>query len=106
MCLLDLFGGLGRGWEAVEIACTFLGRLLLGLLLGSSNAKKEDDHPKKKLFINNSIEDLTPFKEEHQCLLKLHVLFLGGEEAGVQCRGGGMELSPKREFHLKRKNGV
>ena len=26
MCLLDLFQGAGvRGWEAVEIACTFFG---------------------------------------------------------------------------------
>ena len=65
MCLLDLLRGLGGGWAAVEIACTVLGRLLLGLLLGGSNAKIWDDHQKKKLFINNSIEDLTPFKEEH-----------------------------------------
>ena len=63
--------GEGGGWEDVEIACTFLGRLLLGFLLGGSNVKKWDDHQKKKLFINNSIEDLTPFKEEHQSLLKL-----------------------------------
>ena len=65
MCLLGLLRGLGEEWEAVEIACTFLGRLLLGLLLGGSNAKTWDDYQTKKLFINNSIEDLTPFKEEH-----------------------------------------
>ena len=65
MCHLNLLRGLGGGWEAVEIACTFLGRLLLELLLGGPNAKIWDDHQKKKLFINNSIEDLTPFKEEH-----------------------------------------
>ena len=65
MCLLDLLRGLGGGWEAVEITCTFLGRLLLELLFGGPNAKIWDDHQKKKLFINNSIEDLTPFKEEH-----------------------------------------
>ena len=64
MCLLDLLRGLGGGWEAVEIACTFLGRLLLELLFGGPNPKIWHDH-QKKLFINNSIEDLTPFKEEH-----------------------------------------
>ena len=39
--------------------------------------KKWDDHHKKKLFINNSVEDLSPFKEEYQGLLTLHVLFFG-----------------------------
>ena len=47
----------------VEIACTFLGRFLLG----GSNAKKWDDH-QKKFFINSFVEDLSPFKEEHQDL--------------------------------------
>ena len=87
MCLLDLLRGLGGAWEAVEIACTFLGRLLLELL-GGPNAKIWDDHQKKKLFINNSIEDLTPFKEE-LVSVETHVLFLGGGEVG---------LSPKRGF--------
>ena len=57
MCLLDLSRVLGGEWEANEIACTFLGRLLLGLLLGGSIAKKWDEHQKKRLFTNNSIED-------------------------------------------------
>ena len=35
------------------------------IVVGGPNAKIWDDHQKKKLFINNSIEDLTPFKEEH-----------------------------------------
>ena len=47
----------------VEIACTFLGRFLLG----GSNAKKWDDH-QKKFFLNSFVEDLSPFKEEHQGL--------------------------------------
>ena len=49
------------------------------LLLGASNAKKWDDYGKKKFFINNSVEDLIPFKEEHEVLLKLYVpLRVGG----------------------------
>ena len=64
--------------------------------------KKWDDHHKKKLFINNSVEDLSPFKEEYQGLLKLHVLFFG---RGIPC-GGKMGLSPKREFSLKQKNDM
>ena len=35
--------------------------------------KKWGDHRRKKFFINNVIEALFPFKEEHQGLLKLHV---------------------------------
>ena len=38
-----------------------------GVLLGGSNAKKWDDH-QKKFFINSFVEDLSPFKEEHQGL--------------------------------------
>ena len=49
---------------AIGIACTFLG----GLQLGSSNAEKWVDHQRKKFFINNSVEALIPFREEHQGL--------------------------------------
>ena len=34
------------------------------ILLEGSNAKIWDDHQKKTFFINNSIEDLSPFKGE------------------------------------------
>ena len=49
---------------AIGIACTFLG----GLQLGRSNAEKWVDHQRKKFFINNSVEALIPFREEHQGL--------------------------------------
>ena len=35
------------------------------LLLGGSNAKKKDDNQKENLFRDNSIENLSPFKEKH-----------------------------------------
>ena len=66
-------------WGFVGIPYNFLG----GLLLGGSNLEKWGDHQKKKFFINNSVEALIPFKEEHQNLLKLPVLFRGM----FQCRG-------------------
>ena len=34
---------------------------------------KWGDHQKKIFFINNSVEAVIPFKENHQGLLKLHV---------------------------------
>ena len=60
----------------VEIACTFL----RGFLVEGTNAEKCGDSRKKKLFINNSVKALIPFKEEYQGLLKLHVPL---EEGGV-----------------------
>ena len=36
-----------------------------GLHLGSSNAEKWGDHQRKKFFINNSVDTLISFKEEH-----------------------------------------
>lgn len=38
-----------------------------------SVANKWADHRQKKFYLNNTVEDLIPFKEEHQGLLKLHV---------------------------------
>ena len=51
MCLLELFRGMGGGWWAVEMTCTYLGRFLLE----GSNGEKWSDHRKKNFFINNSV---------------------------------------------------
>ena len=44
-------------------------------LLVVSNAEKWGDHQKKKFFINNFVKTLIPFKEEHQVLLIVHLLW-------------------------------
>ena len=44
-----------------------------------------------KFLIDNAVEALIPFKEDHQGLLKLHVS-LG---RGVPLRGEKVELSPR-----------
>ena len=69
--------------------------LFVRLLLRGSNLKKWDGHHKKKLFINNSVEDLSPFKEEYQGLLKLHVLFFG---RGIPVWGKNGAISKKGIF--------
>ena len=51
--------------------------------MGSLNEKKYDDHQKKKFLLNNSIEDLSPLREEHQDLLKVHVLSFRDQEFSV-----------------------
>ena len=57
--------------------------------MGGSVANKWADHRQKKLYLNSTVEDLIPFKEEHQGLLKLHVplqAFSGPqEEVGFLC---------------------
>ena len=53
--------------------------------------KKWDGHRKKKLFINNSVEDLGPFKEEYQGLLKLHVLFFWEGDSSVGEKWGYLQ---------------
>ena len=58
-------------------------------MLGSSNANKWGDHQKKNQFIDNYVEDLIPFKEEYQDLLKLHVP-LGKRRKDRE--GGGVQL--------------
>ena len=70
-------------------------------MLGGLNEKKCDDHQKKKFLINNSIEDLSPFKEEHQDLLKLHVLSFRDEEFSVWG-----QIFKKRIFFEVEKCGV
>ena len=59
--------------------------------MGGSNAEKWGDLQRKKFFINNFIEALNSFKEEHQGLLKLSVPVGGGE---LRC-GEKWEKSPK-----------
>ena len=50
----------------------------MGIVVGRSHAEKRGDHQKKKFFINDAVEALITFNEEHQGLLKLQVL-LGWE---------------------------
>ena len=63
------FRGVGES-VGIAVAYTFL----MGLCLGSSNVGNWVDHWRKRLFMNNFVEALISFKEEHQGLLKLHVL--------------------------------
>ena len=64
-----------------------------GILLGDSNVEKRGDHWKMKFFTNKSIEALSPLKEGHQGLIKLHVpLVIGvcssmGEKQGSLQKG-------------------
>ena len=58
--------------------------------------KNGSEHQNKKFFLNNFVEALIPFKEEHQGLLKLH-LPLGWE---FQC-GEKMGLSSKEWIFFK-----
>ena len=39
--------------------------LFLGFLLGSANLEKQGDDQKKKLFMDNTVQALIPFKERH-----------------------------------------
>ena len=64
------------------------------MLLGGSNAKKWNDYQKKKFFINNSVADLSSFKEEHQVLLKLRETFWNLLKACLTF-GGGLEMKKK-----------
>ena len=56
--------------------------------MGGSNAEKKGHHQKKKFFINNFIEAVIPFKEKHQCLLKLHVPLGEGRSSSVTKHSG------------------
>ena len=94
-----VFRGVEEG-GGTAIACTFL----MGLCLGSSNVEKWGKHQRKKLFINNSVEALILFKEEHQGLLKLHVLLRW--EWGFRVWGKKWGYLQKREFSLKPKNNL
>ena len=59
---MDLFWGVGLGWRAVD---------LWGIVVGRFKCGKMGDH-QNVFFMNNSVDTLTPFNEEHQFLLKLH----------------------------------
>ena len=80
------------------IACTFLG----GLQLGSSNAEKWFDHQREKFFINNSVEALIPFREEHQGLYWKCMYFWGGI-GRLQFWGKSGTISKKGNFLWNRK---
>ena len=67
---------------------------------GRFKCEKWADHQKKKLFINNAVETLIPFKEDHQGLMRLHV-YLGED---FYC--GKNVLRFQEEFFLKQKNDV
>ena len=90
-----VFRGVGEG-GGIATACNFL----IGLCLGSSNVENWGDHRRNKLFMNNSMQALTSFKEEHQGLLKLHVL--------LRCKWGVRIWGnlQKREFSLEQKNNL
>ena len=99
MCLFDLYLAGWGGWVVIAIVCT-----LEGIVVGKFKCGKMA-WPSKKFFINNSVEDLIPFNEEHQGLLKLHVPL--GWEWGVRVWGGGRgewSYLQKRKFSLRRKN--
>ena len=61
--------GVVEGTGLLELYLPFWGELQLG----HSHAERNGDHQKKKFFINNFVEALIPFSEEHQGLLKLEV---------------------------------
>ena len=84
------FRGVGSGEEfgTIRVACTLV-YTFIGLQLGGSHPKERGDHRKKKFFINNSVEALIPFNEEHQDLLKLQVLL--GWEWGDRVRDKGWD---------------
>ena len=63
----------------------------------------ENDHRRKKFFINNSVGALIPFKEKHQGLLKLHVPL--GWRRGFEY-WGKWDYLQKRELSLKRKSNM
>ena len=68
--------------------------------INGSNAEKWVDHQKKKFFVNNFVEDLIPFKEEHQGLLKLPVRLRRGREASVWGKNGTPNGEFSRTFHF------
>ena len=54
--------------------------------------------------MNNSVEALIPFKEEHIGLLKLHVTFFLGRGGEDGCKNGGkMGLSLKKGIFFEAK---
>ena len=60
--------GKGEGWDAVGIAYTFLSFSVKRCKYG-----KRGDHQRKKLFIDNAVQALIPFKEGDGSALKLHI---------------------------------
>ena len=69
MCLLALFRQMGDGEGLLELHVSFLEGRSWELQM----PKEGGDHRKNKSFINNFVEALIPFNEEHPCLLRLHV---------------------------------
>ena len=62
-----------------------------------------NDYQKKKFFVNNSVADLSTFKEEHQFLLKLRETFLELIESMFNFwRGFGNEEKMGRDNKRKR----
>ena len=53
---------MGAGWRAVDLWGIVVGRFKCGKMGDQQNI----------FFMNNSVDTLTPFDEEHQFLLKLH----------------------------------
>ena len=68
----------------------------MGIVVGRSHAEKRGDHQKKKFFINDAVEALITFNEEHQGLLKLQVLL--GWEWGRLGRGENHGAISKRGY--------
>ena len=93
----------GTWWKLtifLEVRCGDVLRLWVplfvfaGCRLRCSNGKKWDDHQKKKFFINNSVEYLSPFKEQYQDLLIFFPVLVLGEK------------SPKKKYLWSRKNDM
>ena len=75
--------------------------LFFGIVVGRFKCDKWGDHQKKKLFINNAVKAQILFKENHQCLMRLHAHL-----EGISIVRKKWACLQKKDFFLKRKNDV
>ena len=90
MCLLDLLQEKGKGGVPCECHVLFL-----GLLFGDANVEKRGDNQEKKLFMDNTVRTLIPFKER-QRPIETTCTIMGGSI--------GVEKKKRKEFSSKWKN--
>ena len=81
MCLLDLLQEKGKGGVPCECHVLFL-----GLLFGDANVEKRGDNQEKKLFMDNTVRTLIPFKER-QRPIETTCTIMGGS-IGVEKKKG------------------